>query len=118
MRGCLPEGDLPRFHRPDESRFHRGETEGKVTPAPSRPVRGLPARAGKLPAHPPPSWRRYSLLQLGRDLLGHLQVILNDGQSLRGPALEVGVLRLFGGFLELLPVLLVFLDHILDISLV
>jgi len=25
----------------------------------SRRVRGLPARAGRLPAHPPPSWRRY-----------------------------------------------------------
>src|SRR5439155_18615680 len=32
---------------------------GGVAPATSRRVRGLLARAGKLPAHPPPGWRRY-----------------------------------------------------------
>src|SRR5207247_7506956 len=40
--------------------YRRARTGAGGGIAISRRMRGLPARAGKLPAHPPPSWRRYT----------------------------------------------------------
>src|SRR5438093_8435064 len=53
--------------------------------------------------------RRFISLYGG--LLGHLEMVLNDGQRPGHPVLQIGILSLFRFLLKLCDVLLVVLDH-------